>query len=149
MFGKQHGKIFFVELIYFIFINDNNTMLISTIKELKEKKQRAEENFFRDIMEQIHRTIFFSIEKDEKGCFFKVPLFRLNQPMVSMAHIVKHIKEELQIHQIEVQQISGDHIFLNWNKCSDPQHMTKSMLTKATDNVSALNAMIENYKHYL
>lgn len=124
-------------------------MLISTIKELKEKKRKAEERFFNDIMEQIQRTIFFSIEKDEKACFFKIPLFRLGQPVVPMYRIVKHVDDELKIHQIMVQQLGDDHIFLNWSKCADPQHMTKSLVSKATDNVSALNAMIENYKHYL
>lgn len=124
-------------------------MLISTIKELKEKKRKAEEKFFCDIMEQIQRTIFFSIEKDEKACFFKIPLFRLGQPVVPMYRIVNHVENELKIHQIIVQQLSDDHIFLNWSKCTDPEYMTKSMVSKATDNVSALNAMIENYKHYL
>lgn len=124
-------------------------MLISTIKELKEKKRIAEERFFKDIMEQIQRTIFFSIEKDEKACFFKIPLFRLGQPVIPIHRIVKHVEDELKIHQINIHQLSDDHIFLNWSKCSDPEHMTKSMVSKASDNVSALNAMIENYKHYL
>ena len=124
-------------------------MLISTIKELKEKKRKAEERFFMDIMEQIQRTIFFSIEKDEKATFFKIPLFRLGQPVIPMHKIVQHVENELKIHEITVQQLSADHIFLNWSKCADPEHMTKSMVSKATDNVSALNAMIENYKHYL
>ena len=67
-------------------------MLISTIKELKENKRKAEEKFFCDIMEQIQRTIFFSIEKDEKACFFKIPLFRLGQPVVPMYRIVNHVE---------------------------------------------------------
>ena len=124
-------------------------MLISTIKELKEKKRRSEERFFRDIMEQIQRTIFFSIEKDEKACFFKIPIFRLGQPVVPMHRIVKHVNDELVIHDIEVKQLGEDHIFLNWSKCSDTGHLTRSLVGKATQNVSALNAMIENYKHYL
>jgi hypothetical protein len=124
-------------------------MLISTIKELKEKKRKAEERFFSDIMEQIQRTIFFSIEKDEKACFFKVPLFRLGQPVVPMHRIVQHVDNELKIHQIIVQQLGDDHIFLNWSRCADPEYMTKSLVSKASDNVSALNAMIDNYKHYL
>lgn len=124
-------------------------MLISTIKDLKEKKRKAEETFFNDIITQIERTIFFSIEKDEKATFFKIPLFRLGQPIIPMYRIVNHVEEKLKIHQIEVRQVGDDHIFLNWSKCSDPSYMTKVMVSKATDNVSALNAMIENYKHYL
>lgn len=124
-------------------------MLISTIKELKEKKRRGEDKFFCDIIEQIQRTIFFSIEKDEKATFFKVPLFRLGQPVVPMEKIVKHVLDELVIHDIEVKQVGHDHIFLNWSKCTNPEHLTKKLVGDATSNVSSLNAMIENYKHYL
>lgn len=123
-------------------------MLISTIKELKEKKRKTDERFFKDILGQIQREIFFSIEKNEKACFFKVPLFRLNQPVLSMSRIINHVEEELKIHQIDVQQIGTEYIFLNWNKCTNPEYITRT-LNNATGNVSALNAMIENYKHYL
>ena len=66
-----------------------------------------------------------------------------------MHRIVKHVNDELVIHDIEVKQLGEDHIFLNWSKCSDTGHLTRSLVGKATQNVSALNAMIENYKQYL
>jgi hypothetical protein len=124
-------------------------MLRSTINELKDKKRKTEEKFFRDILEQIQRTIFFSMEKDEKACFFNVPLYRLGHPMFNINHIVKHIQEEFSIHEISVNHIGGTHIFLDWSKCTDPSGMNRKMVARVNDNVSALNAMVDQYKHYL